>query len=128
MGADGFVLQKATTVMGELTNQRLTQIMSEWYDAGDNRQLAVRVVASVLNQCTLRIQTSPTRDSAEEDGQWRDAVTVAIATTGANFTLDASQGATYPLDRFVRWQVVSDGTVSTPPWVACFWIALVEKR
>jgi hypothetical protein len=128
MGADGFVLQKATTVMGQLTNQRLTQIVSEWYDAGEHRQLAVRIVASVLNQCTLRIQTSPTRDSAESDGQWRDAVTVSTATTGANYTLDVSQGATYPLDRFVRWQVVSDGTVSTPPWVASFWIALVAKK
>ncbi len=127
MGADGFVLQKAVTLMGELTNQRVTQTEPGWFDAGEHGQVAMRVVASVLNQCVLEIQTSPTRDSSESGGQWRPAVTVSTATPGANFTLDASQGATYALDRFVRWQVVSAGTV-TPPWIACFWISLVAKR
>jgi hypothetical protein len=118
MGADGFVFQKRLTLQGPGSggaNQRVTQTASEWLDTGDNRLVVVRAVVSFLSECTLQIQTSPTRDSAESGGQWRTVVTINGTTTGANYVLDASPGATYGLDRFVRWQVVSAGTISSPP-------------
>ena len=142
MGADGFILQKVVTIQGPQASikTRVTQSESEWFDAGDRPSVELRIGVYALSDCELHIQTSPIRDSSPGEaysatgytipgyGQWRVAK-VINATGSTNFLLNVAGsfgGTPAPLDRFIRWQVVSKDS-PTGDWIACFWIALVAK-
>ena len=129
MCKDGFVFQSNTTVQGAADEEKVIQSAPRWFDASDYRFVVVRAVVRAFTNCELKLETSPTRDSGESstadsapDSNWREAV--ANITQSGTYVLDAAPGATYPLDRFVRWTVKS----TAASWTSSFWFGMTPKK
>lgn len=118
---DGNVMQKWLTAMGPTTGTKVIQSSPAWEDLGFARLAVVRAEIRREVNCKLILQTSSVRDSAEGSGShWTNVIEIAASpSSSTTYYLEAAQGATYKLERFVRWVVEA----TADDWEICFWIA-----
>ena len=106
---DAFVLQDWVTVRGA-TSTTVTQSESEWLDLAPHEDVVFWLqVTENTSTPTLLYQTSPNKDesffAAQTSGMTGTGVAL-VATTATIVTPALAWSATFPLARYVRWQII----------------------
>ena len=125
MDHDGFIMREKGTLVGDGGSEVVVQEAWKWKDTEDAIRLVLQIDVWTIDDCTLYIETATTRNGDD----WTAAYTHAVGAGVGHFPicLEAIDGATYPLERFVRWRVESDVS-PTGDWVLCFGIAAALKK
>jgi len=111
---DSFVLQDWITIRGG-TSTTVTQGEASWLDLGPYEDVVFWLqVTNVTGSPTLLYQTSPTADDAffavQTGGMTGTGIALASATSVV-VTPVLAWSATYPLARYVRWQIQPPATL-----------------
>lgn len=125
MNADGHIMRRKGTLVGTAGSEEVVQEAWGWIDTADAVRLALVIAIWAIDDCELYIDTAATRDGAD----WCTAYTHTTAMGVGRFPvcLEAVDGATYPLERFVRWRVMSVAS-PTGDWALCFGIGAALKK
>ena len=106
---DAFVLQDWVTVRGAASTT-VTQSEHEWLDLAPYEDVVFWLqVSNVTSTPTLLYQTSPNKDESFFAAQTSGMTGTGIALTAAStavVTPVLAWNATYPLARWVRWQLI----------------------
>jgi hypothetical protein len=107
---DSFVLQDWVTIKGA-ANVTITQGESEWLDLSAYEDVVFWLQATeVTGSPTLLYQTSPNKDesffAAQTAGMTGTGLALSsLVSSGATVTQAYAWNATFPLARYVRWQI-----------------------
>ena len=121
---DGLMMQHVTTLVGDGSDEEVPQGNHAVVDTGGAETLALHIEMASIDDCDFHVDTALTRSF----DTWNTVYTrTAVQGIGSlRVYLEAKDGATYPLERFVRWRVKS-ATTPTGDWSICFWIAAQAK-
>jgi hypothetical protein len=115
---DAFVLQDWVTIRGP-ENVTVTQSESEWLDLGPYEDVIFWLqLSEVTSTPTLLYQTSPNKDEAFFAAQTGGMTGAGIGlgsllpTTTVVVTQVFAWSATFPLARYVRWQIIPPSSAS----------------
>jgi hypothetical protein len=121
---DGRMMQHLMTLFGDTGDEEVKQGNHAVVDTGNAETLVLDIELASIDDCDLYVDTSLTRSF----DSWTAAYTrTAAAGVGSlRVYLEAKDGATNPLERFVRWRVKSASS-PTGDWSICLSIACQVK-
>jgi hypothetical protein len=103
-------------IVEDFMSARGTTLLSLYMDPGaivdteGSETVRLHSIIPALSACTLKIQTAVT-----PDGPWRTLIEKTAA--GETFDeLECDPDATYRLDRYIRWELLTTAAA----WTACF--------
>jgi len=119
------MLQPWTTFGCRQVEQELTQPREAWIPTNDCKRAVITLDVANLTYtgtaCTLHIETAI---DPEGSSGWNTLI--STASTGNQYIIaEAKNGASYPLQYWVRWRV--DGREATA-WETCFRSSVVVKK
>ena len=129
----GFVLQDFTTIRGSSTTTTITQSESEWVELSAYEDLVAwidirEVTLGSGTNVQVNLQTAPIKDEYLFVTMESSPLTVTAALTAPSVRkillsqATGGSGAPIPLGKFLRWQLVANGSPSAS-WDLTFRIA-----
>jgi hypothetical protein len=125
-----FVLQDFITIRGATTQTTINQSEHEWLDLGPYEDLIAwidvrEITTGGATNVQFNLQTAPVKDELLFVNMQASPLTATGPVTGTNMVqkILLSQNPQVPVGRWVRWQLVLNGT-ATAAWDAVFRILL----
>jgi|SRR5580658_6551661 hypothetical protein len=123
-----FLLQDWLLVRMPTSTTTITQSEHAWLDLADYRDVVfwyeVKEVSNGGGTLTIALQTGPSKDE-----EFFTALVSPTVVVGAGAIVVHHDWATVPLARWLRWQLIVSGTVTTTPEITFrIWVAVATGR